>query len=120
MQPLVFLRILAGALLFVHGAARVFHGVAPFGDFLTQQGIPLGPAVAWGVTIFELTATAALAAGRYIVPICAVLILELASGIALVHAPAGWFVVGAGRNGVEYSVLLIGVFFAVALDARRK
>lgn len=27
--------------------------------------------------------------------------------LVLVHAPFGWFVVGAGRNGVEYSVLLL-------------
>ncbi|HKJ16853.1 MAG TPA: hypothetical protein VJ984_05875 [Xanthomonadales bacterium] len=30
-----------------------------------------------------------------------------AVGIVLVHAPEGWFVVGLGRNGMEYSVLLI-------------
>lgn len=121
MQPLVFLRMLSAALLFVHGAARAINnGVAPFGEFLAQQGLPLGSAIAWGITIFELTGTVALAAGRYIVPSCAILILELAAGIALVHARAGWFVVGAGRNGVEYSVLLIGVLLAVARDARRK
>ena len=33
--------------------------------------------------------------------------LQIATGIALVHAPAGWFVVGLGRNGVEYSVLIL-------------
>ena len=25
----------------------------------------------------------------------------------MVHGPEGWFVVGGGRNGVEFSVLLI-------------
>lgn len=29
----------------------------------------------------------------------------------------GWFVVGAGRNGMEYSVLLIMVLIAVACTA---
>ncbi len=28
-------------------------------------------------------------------------------GLILVHVPAGWFVVGLGRNGLEYSVPLI-------------
>lgn len=28
-------------------------------------------------------------------------------GIWLVHLPTGWFVLGLGRNGAEYSVLLI-------------
>ena len=30
------------------------------------------------------------------------------------HFPEGWFVVGAGRNGMEYSVLLIAVLAALA------
>jgi len=38
----------------------------------------------------------------------------LAAGIAIVHAPEGWFVVGGGRNGVEHSVALIAIFLAVA------
>jgi hypothetical protein len=33
----------------------------------------------------------------------------------LVHAPNGWFVVGARRNGVEFSVLLMACLVAVAL-----
>lgn len=38
----------------------------------------------------------------------------LAAGAVLVHYPAGWFVVGAGRNGMEYSALLIVGLLAVA------
>jgi putative oxidoreductase len=30
-------------------------------------------------------------------------------GIAIVHFKEGWFVVGAGRNGVEFNFLLIVV-----------
>ena len=41
--------------------------------------------------------------------------VQLAAGIALVHAREGWFVVGLGRNGVEFSVLLIGCLVALAL-----
>ena len=46
-------------------------------------------------------------AGRWLRPVCMVYALQIATGIALVHAPAGWFVVGLGRNGVEYSVLIL-------------
>lgn len=35
-------------------------------------------------------------------------------GIILVHRYDGWFVVGGGRNGMEYSVLLISSLFIVA------
>jgi putative oxidoreductase len=34
-------------------------------------------------------------------------------GIIMVHAREGWFVVGAGRNGVEFNVLLIAAFLTV-------
>ncbi|NOT35288.1 MAG: hypothetical protein HOP12_14180 [Candidatus Eisenbacteria bacterium] len=36
-----------------------------------------------------------------------------------VHAKAGWFVVGAGRNGAEYSVLLIVALLCVGAQAAR-
>jgi len=32
----------------------------------------------------------------------------------LVHYPDGWFVVGAGRNGMEYSMMLLAGLIAVA------
>jgi putative oxidoreductase len=104
------LRAGLAVLLLVHGIARIYHGgVGPFGEWLGTQGIPLGLAVAWFITVWELTATWMLGFGpkRWLSPICAVFIAIYACGIWLVHAPAGWFVVGAGRNGSEYSVLII-------------
>ena len=47
-------------------------------------------------------------------------IVQLAAGIWLVHAPNGWFVVGGGRNGVEYSVCLIAGFVALVLSERAR
>ena len=38
------------------------------------------------------------------------------AGIVLVHAPEGWFVVGKGRNGVEFSVLLVVALLCVGLQ----
>jgi putative oxidoreductase len=38
----------------------------------------------------------------------------------MVHASNGWFVVGAGRNGVEYSVLLLCCLTAIALPRLRR
>lgn len=50
---------------------------------------------------------------RLVLPLCLLYSAIYAMGIALVHAPAGWFVVGLGRNGAEYSVLLIVVLLCV-------
>jgi putative oxidoreductase len=37
-----------------------------------------------------------------------------ATGPVMVHMPARWFVVGLGRNGMEYSVLLIACLAMLA------
>ena len=107
-QSLRVIRIGLAALLFIHGAARVAHdGVVPFGGFLDARGFPFGLGIAWFVTVFELVAAPLLALGRWVTPIALVFSSIYACGIWLVHAPAGWFVVGLGRNGMEYSVLIL-------------
>ena len=119
-QSLAAIRCGLAALLFIHGAARVHAGgVAPFGEFLDGRGIPLGLGIAWFVTVFELVATPLLAWGRWVTPIALVFSTIYACGIWLVHAPAGWFVVGLGRNGMEYSVLIVLCLLANAWAHRK-
>ena len=101
--------------MLIHGAARIYAGgVAPFGEFLNAQGFPLGFYLAWAITIFEILGALALAAGYYVPALAVIFAAELIIGIVLVHAKEGWFVVGLGRNGMEYSVLLIVSFLAIA------
>ncbi|WP_372018393.1 DoxX family protein [Pseudoxanthomonas sp. 10H] len=120
-QGLAFIRCVLAALIFVHGVARVLaDGVVPFGGFLEARGFPLGVALAWAVTLFELLAAPLLAWGRWVTPLALVFSGIYACGIWLVHAPAGWFVVGLGRNGAEYSVLLIAGLLANAWAHRRR
>jgi putative oxidoreductase len=116
-RGLALLRIVLAALLLAHGVVRFWHGgVAPFGQWLDGQGIPFGLGVAWFITVWELTATWLLAFGpkRWLPPLCSVFIAIYACGLWLVHAPEGWFVVGAGRNGMEYSALLIACLLLLA------
>lgn len=102
--------------MFVHGATRIANGtVDDFGGFLGSQGFPLGFYIAWVITLFELIGSVLLAAGFYAWVIALVFALQLAAGIFLVHWKEGWFVVGAGRNGMEFSVVLIVSFLAIAL-----
>lgn len=108
-------RIAVAGLIFIHGAARFyFGGVEPFGAWLDSQGFPFGLQQAWAVTIYELVAPLFIVARRFVTVACLGHIFILSLGLVLVHAPAGWFVVGLGRNGVEYSVLLITCLIAVA------
>lgn len=118
---LIFLRIVLAALMFVHGAARISLGtVDDFGGFLSSQGFPLGFYIAWAITLFELIGSVLLAVGFYTWIIAVLFALELAAGVAMVHWKEGWFVVGSGRNGMEYSALLIASLLAVAYAEYKK
>ena len=118
---LVTIRLVLAAIMFVHGAARISHGgVGGFGEFLGSQGFPLGFYIAWAITLFELVASVLLAAGFYTWIIALLFAAELAAGIAMVHWKEGWFVVGHGRNGMEFSAVLIASLLAIAYANYKK
>ena len=118
---LILIRVVVAALLFVHGAARISHGtVGGFGEFLGSQGLPLGFYVAWVITLFELVASVLLAVGFYTWIVALAFAAELVVGIALVHWKEGWFVVGHGRNGMEFSALLIASLLAISYANYKK
>ncbi|MBB5204729.1 putative oxidoreductase [Inhella inkyongensis] len=134
-QALLALRLCLALLIFIHGAHRALSGgYLLFGEWLAGPGLPfsealgslrqpVGLSLAVGITALELIGAPLLAWGRWAVaPLCLLFSAVYATGIALVHAPFGWFVVGAGRNGAEYSVLLIVGLLATAwvqADRRR-
>jgi putative oxidoreductase len=117
---LLLVRVTVAGIIAVHGWARLFAGaVDPFGHWLDGLGFPFGHWIAWGITLFEIIATPVLAFGRLLLPLTLGFATIYAVGIALVHAKAGWFVVGLGRNGMEFSVLLIACLLAVGLQDPR-
>ena len=112
----VVLRVAVASVFVIHGLARIGNGtVGGFGEFLGSWGLPAGVAVAWAITVVEIAGGAALAAGYAVRWLAAWFTLQIAAGIVMVHAPSGWFVVGAGRNGVEYSVLIVACLVATAM-----
>ncbi len=123
-HALLFLRLVLAGLLAAHGWTRLFAGgVVPFGEWLGTQGIPFGFYVAAGVTAYEIVGTVLLALGRWVTWLCVGFCAIYATGLVLVHLPEGWFVVGLGRNGMEYSVLLIACLALLAYvhaPARRR
>ena len=118
MRGITIVRVAAAAMMIIHGTYRVLDGgVGGFGQYLGSQGLPAGVALAWLMTVVEIAGGLLLVAGKFVRPLCAWFILELLAGIVMVHFREGWFVVGGGRNGFEYSALLIVCFAAVAIDA---
>ncbi len=114
------LRLTLAGLIAAHGWARlVAGGVEPFGAWLDQLGFMIGPVIAWGVTVYEIAGTVLLAAKRFVFPLTIGYALIYLAGLVLVHLPAGWFVVGLGRNGMEYSVLLIVALLCVGFHYRK-
>ena len=120
-RPMVLVRVAVAAVFFIHGAYRLLTGgYLPFGDWLSAIGFPVGVAWAVAVTAIEVLGAPLLAAGRFVTPLAGYFILQTALGIWLVHRTNGWFVVGGGRNGMEYSVLLIVLLAAVLLESRKR
>jgi putative oxidoreductase len=113
----IFLRVALAALLAAHGWARwIAGGVPPFGAFLEAQGLPGGFFVAAAITTVEILGSVLFAIGRFVPILAAIYATIIAAGILLVHAKEGWFVVGLGRNGVEFSVLLLVALLCVGLQ----
>lgn len=109
------LRVTVAILILIHGAYRLAAGlVEPFGTWLDSLGFPFGYGWAMAVTLYELVGPALMLARRWTSLAALDHAFILALGLVLVHLPAGWFVVGGGRNGMEYSVLLIVSLLAIA------
>lgn len=92
----------------LHGIFSKNH-VNDFGNlFLNQIGLaPFGVFIAWTTVISQIITSLLLLANKCTRAASTINILILISGIITVHFTEGWFVVGAGRNGMEFSFVLI-------------
>lgn len=110
------------ALVFLsHGITRtILDRVTPFGKAFDAWGWPFGIYWAWGVTLWELVGGVMLLFGIQPRIVAMVFVVQMVFGIWLVHLKHGWFVVGHGFNGVEYSLTIIAALVAAALTAPRK
>lgn len=111
---LTTIRVAAAGNMLIHGISRtVTGGVSGFDGYLSSLGFP--PYTAFLITGFELIAAVLIIINRWTSILSITFCIELLMGIILVHGPEGWFVVGHGRNGSEYSVLLILCFASATI-----
>jgi putative oxidoreductase len=116
--PTLVLRITLAAVFFMHGIPSLFTGaVNNFGNlYLNEVGFaPIGLPLAWMIKLSHVACAVLLILNRYIRVAALITIPILVAGIIMIHAAEGWYVVGAGRNGVEFNVLLIGVLVYLAI-----
>jgi putative oxidoreductase len=117
MNNTFILRIAIAIILLVHGIAGMFNnGVNDFGNlYLNQIGFaPFGLYIAWAIKLSHVLCAIFLILDRYVKWAAIITIPILVAGIILIHFKEGWFVVGGGRNGMEYNFLLICVLLAIA------
>ncbi len=120
LQPfhIAILRIMVAVILLSHSIPSIVSGdVSLFGKlYLNEVGFaPVGVALAWAIKLSHIVAALCLIFNRWVLLPCLVTIAVLITGIFMVHLKDGWFVVGGGRNGIEYSVLLIAVISSILL-----
>jgi putative oxidoreductase len=116
MNSTLFLRLSVAVILLTHSVFGMFNnGINDFGNlYLNQIGFaPFGVILAWSIKLSHVVAAVLLILNKYIKLAGFVTIFVLIMGIILVHFQEGWFVVGGGRNGMEYNFLLIIVLLAI-------
>ena len=113
-KALFLLRIYLGLTFLLHGSARIYYwSLNDFGEFLNNQGLVIGLFLAWAITIGEIIGGLLLVIGfkiKYILPFNFLVIL---AGIFYVHLKNGYFVVGHGQGGIEYSLLILFVILVL-------
>lgn len=116
MNGTLLLRIAIAIILLTHSVFGMFdNGINDFGNlYLNQIGFaPFGVFLAWSIKLSHVMAAVLLLLNKYVKLAGFVTIFVLIMGIVLVHYQDGWFVVGGGRNGMEYNFLLIIVLLAI-------
>lgn len=112
------LRLAVAVILLMHSIPGMFNnGINDFGNFyLNEIGFsPAGVPLAWSIKLSHVLCAFCLLFNKFIKPAAILTILILIAGIILVHFKEGWFVVGAGRNGIEFNCLLIVVLITILL-----
>jgi putative oxidoreductase len=115
-KNLTFLRIALIVIFIVHSLTGVFNnGINDFGNlFLNKSGFyPIEVPLAWAIKLSQIALAISLFYDRYLKITSIITIVILIAGIYMVHWPAGWFVVGGGRNGIEFNFLLIMALLSI-------
>ncbi|MGH2666959.1 DoxX family membrane protein [Flavobacterium sp.] len=116
MKSTFLLRFAVAVILIIHSVAGMFNGgINDFGRlYLDMVGFaPFGMFLAWSIKISHLVAAVLLLLNRYVKLASIITIFILIMGIIMIHFKEGWFVVGGGRNGMEFNFLLIFVLLAI-------
>lgn len=109
---ITILRLVVGIVFLVHGAQKLFvFGFGGVAGFMGQLGIPAPALAAVVVTLVEFLGGLALVLGLLTRWAAALLAIDMAVAVVVVHLPAGFFL----PNGYEFALTLLGASVALAL-----
>lgn len=115
------LRIVLCMIIFTHGAYRFYEGTTPImGTILADKGFPFGTFLAYSVNVVETAGALMLALRVMVAPVSFALAGIYFMGIMLFHRHAGFFVVGPGSGGWEFSALLITCLLVTAWEHHKR
>lgn len=121
-SPLFLIKVALILTFLMHSVPGIISGdVNSFGTkYLDTVGFaPIGLYLAWAIKISHIGLVVALITDKWVRPMVYITILILLAGIYMVHMPDGWFVIGGGRNGVEFNIFLILALGAVLNEQYR-
>ncbi len=113
---LSFLCIALIIIFLVHSLPGMFdNGINNFGNlYLNKIGFgSLVEPLAWAIKLSHIALAFSLFTDKFLKITSIITIIVLLAGIYMVHLPDGWFVVGGGRNGIEFNFLLIMCLLAI-------
>lgn len=111
-----FLRLAVVVTLLAHSVPGMFNnGVNDFGNlYLNQIGFaPFGLYLAWAIKLSHVISAVCLILEKWVKWAGWITISILFMGIIMVHYPSGWYVVGGGRNGMEFNFVMICVLLTI-------
>lgn len=120
-SSLFLLRFAVAVILLMHSIPSIYtNGVHEFGSlYLNKIGFaPVGVPLAWAIKLSHAASAVCLLFQIFTRWAVLITIPILIAGIFLIHSKDGWFVVGYGRNGIEFNFLLIFALLAIAFYKR--
>ena len=106
------IRVCIGAILFMHGWAKINGGVAGVTGFFAKNGFEPASGFAYAAIFLETVGAACIVVGLFTRFFAAAIAIELGVAFLIMHLPNGFSV---GKGGYEFVLLLGIVMFAIAL-----
>ena len=109
----LLLRVTLGALMLLHGIAKLQNGIDPIIDAVANAGLP--PVLAYGVFVGEVLAPLLLIAGVWTRLAAGVIVINMVAAIALMHSNDFATLSRTGGWALELQAFYLVVAGAVAL-----